>query len=470
VLPFVNASRDADTDYLTEGITESIINSLSQIPKLKVIARSTMFRYRERADDAQAVAAELQVRGVVTGRVQIRGDQLLVSAELMDAARGSQVWGGQYNCKFADVFSIPQEVATELTSALRVRLTGAQRKRIGQPQSQSGEAYQLYLRGRFAWNKRTPDEIKRGMDYFERATHADPTFALAYAGLADCYCVLGAGEFAMFPPRQMMPKAKAAATRAVELDSMRAETHAAVGSVNFWYDWDWAAAEQEFLRAIELNPGYSVAHGWYAEFLSAMGRFDQAIAEARRAADLDPLSIATMWTLARVLNLSGDQLGAIAEMKRSLEIEPASMRPYYIMGWAYYKIGRVDKAYAALEASIRLGGDNPFKKGFLGHIYADSGRVDDARKLLNELIELSKTRFVSAFYIAIVYAGLGELDAAFEYMDRAFEERSSYLAYAGVTPFLDGLKGDPRFGLLLQRLGLTHALQAPDKTLQRPQP
>ena len=165
------------------------------------------------------------------------------------------------------------------------------------------------------------------MDYFERATHADPTFGLAYAGLADCYCVLGAGEFAMFPPRQMMPKAKAAATRAVELDDLRAETHAAVGSVNFWYDWDWAAAEREFLRAIELNPGYSVAHGWYAEFLSAMGRFDQAIAEARRAADLDPLSIATMWTLARVLNLSGDQLGAIAEMKRSLEIEPASMRP-----------------------------------------------------------------------------------------------------------------------------------------------
>jgi serine/threonine-protein kinase len=470
VLPFVNASRDADTDYLTEGITESIINSLSQVPKLKVIARSTMFRYRDRADDAQAVATELQVRGVVTGRVQIRGDHLLVSAELMDAARGSQVWGGQYNCKFADVFSIPQEVATELTSALRVRLTGAQRKQLGQPQSHSGEAYQLYLRGRFAWNKRTPDEIKRGMDFFERATHADPTFGLAYAGLADCYCVLGAGEFAMFPPRQMMPKARAAAVRGVELDDTRAETHAAMGSVSFWYDWDWAAAEREFRRAIELNPGYAVAHGWYAEFLSAMGRFDQAIEEARRAADLDPLSIATMWTLARVLNLSGDQLGAIAEMKRSLEIDPASMRPYYIMGWAYYKIGRVDKAYAALEASIALGGDNPFKKGFLGHIYAASGRVDDARKLLNELIELSKTRFVSAFYIAIVYSGLGELDAAFEYMDRAFEERSSYLAYAGVTPFLDGLKADPRYNLLLQRLGLPAALRAPDHVPDRPQP
>jgi serine/threonine-protein kinase len=470
VLPFVNASRDADTDYLTEGITESIINSLSQVPKLKVIARSTMFRYRDRADDAQAVAAELQVRGVVTGRVQIRGDQLLVSAELVDAARGSQVWGGQYNCKFADVFSIPQEVATELTSALRVRLTGAQRKRIGQPQSQSGEAYQLYLRGRFAWNKRTPDEIKRGMDYFERATHADPTFALAYAGLADCYCVLGAGEFAMFPPRQMMPKAKAAATRALELDDTRAETHAAVGSVSFWYDWDWAAAEREFVRAIELNPGYSVAHGWYAEFLSAMGRFDQAIAEARRAADLDPLSIATMWTLARVMNLSGDQLGAIAEMKRSLEIEPASIRPYFIMGWAYYKIGQVEEAYEALKATIAIGGDNPFKKGFLGHIYAVSGRVDDARQLLNELLELAKTRFVSAFYIAMVYSGLGELDSAFEYMDRAFEERSSYLAYAGVTPFLDGLKGDPRFNLLLQRLGLPAALRAPDHMPDRLQP
>ena len=462
VLPFVNATGDAETDYLTDGITESIINSLSQVPKLKVIARSTMFRYKGRADDAQAVAAELQVRGVVTGRVQVRGEDLLVFAELMDARQGSQLWGGQYNRKLADIFSIQQDLATEITTTLRLRLTGAQKKRLAQPQSQSSDAYQLYLQGRFAWNKRTPDGIKRGLDFFEQATHADPTFALAYAGLADCYCVMGAGEFAIFPPRQVMPKAKAAALRAVELNDTSAEAHTAMASVSFWYDWDWATAERELQRAIELNPGYPTAHCWYAEFLSAMGRFDKSIAEARRATDLDPLSIATMWTLARVLNLAGDQHGAIAEMKKALEIEPSSLRPHYLMGWAYYKIGEFDKAYEALETTIRLGGDNPFKKGFLGHIYAATGRVDDARTLLTELIDLSKTRFVSAFYIAIVYAALGEIDAAFEHLERAFEERSSYMAYYGVTPFLDRLKGDARYGLMLQRLGLHAGVSAPD--------
>ena len=453
VLPFVNASGDADADYLGDGITETIINSLSQLPKLRVMARSTVFRYKDRADDAQRVGAELQVRAVVTGRVQIRGGNLVVSAELVNVAEGSQLWGAQYNRKFEDIFSIQEDIATEITAKLRVRLTGAQRKRLSTPQTRSSEAYELYLRGRFFWNKRTPEGIKQGVEHFERAIALDPDFALAHAGLADCYCVMGAGEFGIFPPRQVMPKAQAAAARAVALDDSLAETHSALATVKFWYDWDWPAAEREFQRAILINPGYAAAHAWYAEFLSAMGRFEEALDEGRRAASLDPMSVTAMWTLARVLNLAGDHVAAIAEMLKALEIEPTFVRPYYILAWAHYRRGEIDKAFDALRKSVSLGGDSPFKKGFTGHLHGALGQVEEARKILDEMAEQAKIRYVSPFYVSIVYAGLGDKDRAFEYLEKALTERSSYMAYLKVTPFVDALRSDPRFADLMRRMG-----------------
>jgi hypothetical protein len=263
--------------------------------------------------------------------VQIRGGNLVVSAELVNVAEGSQLWGAQYNRKFEDIFSIQEDIATEITAKLRVRLTGAQRKRLSMPQTRSSEAYELYLRGRFFWNMRTPEGIKRGLEHFERAIALDPEFALAHAGLADCYCVMGAGEFGIFPPRQVMPKAQVAAARAVALDDSLAETHSALATVKFWYDWDWSGAEREFQRAILINPGYAAAHAWYGEFLSAMGRFDEALDEARRAAALDPMSVTAMWTLARVLNLAGDHVAAIAEMLKASN-EPTFVRPYIPRG------------------------------------------------------------------------------------------------------------------------------------------
>jgi eukaryotic-like serine/threonine-protein kinase len=454
VLPFVNASGDADNDYLSDGLTETVINSLSKIDGLKVMSRTTVFRYKDRSIDTQDVGVALHVRGIVTGRVQVKGDTMQVSAELVDVADGTQIWGNEYLRSLTDLMSLQQTLADDIVSKLKLKSAARGKKAAARPQSASSEAYQLYLRGRFSWNKRTPDEIKRGMEYLERATHEDPTFALAYAGLADCYSVLAAGEFAIFPPRQVMPKARAAAQRAVELDESLAEAHCSLASVSFWFDWDWPLAERELTRAIEINPGYAPAHAWLAEYLSAMGRFDEALASAKRATDLDPLSTSIMWTLARVYNLRGEFDETIGEMQKSLQLEPQSLRPHYILAWAYYKTGQVQKAYDALEKTIAAAGDTPFRKGFLGHIYAATGRTDDARRMVQEMNEQAKSRFVSSFYIGIVHAALGAIDEAFACMDRAFEERASYMAYFNVTPFLDALKSDPRFDEMVARLGL----------------
>ncbi|HMD34256.1 MAG TPA: protein kinase [Vicinamibacterales bacterium] len=455
VLPFANASGDADNDYLSDGITETMINSLSKIAGLKVMSRTTVFRYKDRSIDTQEVGVALRVRGIVTGRVQVKGDTMQVSAELVDVADGTQIWGNDYVRPLSDLMSLPQTLADDIASKLKLKSRGRRRAAgASKVPSPSSEAYQLYLRGRFSWNKRTPDEIKRGMEYLERATHEDPTFALAYAGLADCYSVLAAGEFAIFPPRQVMPKARAAAQRAVELDDSLAEAHCSLASVSFWFDWDWPLAERELTRALEINPGYAPAHAWLSEYLSATSRFDEALAAAKRATDLDPLSTSIMWSLARVYNLRGEFEEAIGEMQKSLQLEPQSLRPHYILAWAYYKTGQVEKAYDALERTIAAAGDTPFRKGFLGHIYAATGRTDDARRMVQEMNEQAKSRFVSNFYIGIVHAALGAIDEAFACMDRAFEERASYMAYFNVTPFLDALKGDPRFDQMVARLGL----------------
>lgn len=454
VLPLVNASGDADADYLGDGITERIINELSRLRKLKVMARSTVFRYKDRAEDPQRVGLDLRVDAVVTGRVVLRGDTLTVSAELVDVGEGSQLWGAQYTRKVDDISSLHEEISNEIATRLRGRRSAAKPARPARPATTSGEAYQLYLRGRFFWNKRTPEGIKRGIEYLQRAIDTDPLFALAHAGLADCYSVLAASEFAIFPPRQIMPRAKAAATQAVEIDDGLAEAHCALASIKFWYDWDWPGAERGFKRALDLNPGYAAAHTWYGEFLSAMERPQEALAECRRSVDLDPLSVTALWSLGRVLLITHEYDLAIEEMHKALEIDPTFMRPYYVLAWAYYKVGRPEEGIASIQKSIAIGGENPFKKGYLGHLYAITGKPDEARRILEELAAQSALRYVSGFYRAIVHCGLGEADQAFTYLDQAVDERSGWLPYAKVGAFLDPLRDDPRFGDLLRRIGL----------------
>jgi len=453
VLPLVNAIGDPDADYLTEGVTEAIISALSRLPRLKVMARSTVFRYKSRVDDARQVGVELGVKATLTGRVQSRDEALLVSVELADVERGTHLWGAQYHRKLDQVWTIHEAVAAELGAVLRLRPAG-RRKGAAASAPSNPEAYQLYLRGQFFWNKRSPEALPRAIHYFELATQRDPGFALAFAGLACAYGVLGASEFATLPPRQVMPKAREAAIRAVELDGSRAETHLALAPVKFWFDWDWKGAEDDLRRAINLNPGYATAHLWYAEYLSAMGRFDESIAEARRAQSLDPLSVTAFWTLGRVLNFSGDYTGVLREMEKALELEPTFDRLYYLVAWAQLALGRPDEGLATMQRAIALGGQNLFKTVLMGHYYGIIGREADARRILEEVTEAAKTRFVHAFDFAILHIALAEYDRAFEWLDRTVEERSAWIPYLRVTPLLDRIRSDPRFGVLTRRVAL----------------
>ncbi len=318
VLPLVNASADPQMEYLSDGITETIINSLAQLPQLRVMARSTVFRYKGREADPQAVGHELGVGAVLTGRVSQVGESLIISMELVDVAHGWQLWGEQYNRNPADIFALQEEIAREISGKLRLRLTGEQQQRLTKRYTESTEAYQAYLRGRYHWNKYTREGLKKGTAYFQQAIDLDPGYALAYAGLADSYYRL---SNLYLPPREAMPKAKAAAMKALEIEEMLAEAHASLGLVRFWYEWDWQGAEREYKRAIELNPGYAIAPLWYGLQLMALGRFDDALAEMKRAQDLDPLSLVINTNLGGTLYRARRYDQAIEQCRRTLEID-----------------------------------------------------------------------------------------------------------------------------------------------------
>ena len=299
ILPFINASRDADADYLSDGITESIISNLSQLPRLRVMARSTVFRYKDREVDPQEIGRDLNVRAVLTGRVLQRSDRLVIKTELVDTSDGAQLWGEQYNRPLADIFSMEEEIAREISEKLRLKLSGEQKKRLTKRHTENTRAYHLYLKGRYYWNKRTEDGIKKGIEHFHEAITADPNYALAYAGLADCYVLLAG--YSSHLPEEVFPVAKAAALKALKLDEALAEAHTSLAAVRAWYDWDWAGAELRYKRAIEINPGYATAYVWYALNLATVGRLDEALLTVKRAEELDPLSLIISLNVARIL-------------------------------------------------------------------------------------------------------------------------------------------------------------------------
>jgi TolB-like protein/Tfp pilus assembly protein PilF len=452
VLPFVNASTAPDTEYLSDGITETLIRQLSQIPRLKVMARSTVFRYKGRNIDPQKVGRDLNVRAVLTGRVSQRGETLTISMELMDVRDGSELWGEQYNRKLADILAVQEDIAREITDKLRLRLEGEEEKRLTKHFTENTEAYQLYLKGRYYWNKRTPDGIQKAIEYFQEAIEKDPSYALAYAGLADCYHV----PANPLPPRERMPLAKAAAMRALQLDDTLVEAHAALARVLFQYDWDWSAAEKEFKRAIELNPRYAPAHQWYGSYLSATGRLREADAEEKRAQELEPLSLITNFEVALAFYFSRNYGQAIDQFQKTLELDPNFPPPHTYLPAAYEQKGMFEEAITGLQRAITVtkGADKILAMASLGHVYAVSGRKTEARKILAELQRLSEHSYVPAHDVALVYAGLGERDKAFAWLDKAYEEHSFNLSNLKVEPRFDPLRSDPRFADLLRRIGL----------------
>jgi serine/threonine protein kinase/tetratricopeptide (TPR) repeat protein len=453
VLPFVNVSADPNTEYLSDGITESLINSLSRLPNLRVISRNSAFRYKGRDRDPRAAARELGVHAVLTGRVVQRGDSVSVSAELVDTRDDRQLWGEQYNRKLADILAVQEDISREISEKLRLRLTGEEKARMAKRSTESTEAYQLYLKGRYYWNKRTEEGLHRAIEYFSEATERDRNYALAHAGLADSYILLG--EFGLLPAREAYAKAREAATKALELDETLAEAHNALAILKGDYDWDWPGAEREFRRAIELNPGYATAHQWYGEMLSELGRHEEALAEIKRARQLDPLSLIINAAIGKTLLYAGREDLAIEQLRKTLEIDPNFAHAHQFLGYAYVRKGEFAEAIAEFQRAIALSPNFTQYQAGLGHAYARAGKSGEARNLLYELKELSKRRYVSWCDFAAIYAGLGEKDQAFACLEKAYEQRDTKLVTRGnLNPLLDPLRSDPRFADLLRRIGL----------------
>jgi len=456
VLPFANANGDPNTEYLSDGITEGIIDRLSGLPDIKVISRTSAFHYKKRDIEPQKVAKELGVESLVTGRVVQRGEDISVSAELVDAREDKQLWGEQYSRKVADAASVQQEIATAISGNLRVRLTSEDKTRLAKSSVTNPEAYQLYLKGRYHANQATVEEVKKAIDYFQQAIDKDPSYALAYAGLADTYCQLG-GEFAFLPATQALPKAKAAAEKALELDDTLAEAHAALAYAEF-FDWDWLNAEREFKRAIELNPNNAFSRRRYGEFLQARTRFSEALAEGKRAQELDPLSpyIVSFLGFAYLEMQHYDE--SIAQFRKALDLKSNVPMAHAVIAVAYAMKGLYRQALAEYDQisdeDKAVASETQLVAGTLGWIYAVSGRRDDALKIALEFRQLSTHAYVDSYQLGTIYAGLGEKDEAFRLLEKAYDQHSPVIVFLPVDPFWYGMRSDPRYADLLRRMGV----------------
>lgn len=452
VLPFENVGGDPETEYVSDGLTECLINNLSQLSSVRVVARATAFRYKSKQVDPREVGRALGVEALLVGRVAQRGDSLHISAELVEAENGWQLWGEQYSRRASDMLAVQSEISRQITERLRLRLTGEDEARLAKCYTKSCEAYRDYLQGRYHWNKMTADSLHKSVHYFRQAIEKDSNYALAYAGLADAYSLCG--FYGLLQPRAAMEKAKAAALRAVALDDDLAEAHASLAGVKKNHDWDWPAAEREYRRALELNPRYATAHRVYADYLLAVGRPEEAMREIELAQDQDPLSLVICVEAAWHFYMARDYGRAVEQSLRTLEMEPAFHPAHYSLGLAYEQQSRFDEAVAAFERARDGSGGNPAALAALGHVFAAMGREREAREVLIELEELSRRTYVSPFWPAIVCAGLGEADAALEWLERAYAERDVWLVWLKVDPRLDPLRPDARFRNLLWRVFL----------------
>jgi len=452
VLPFANGSADADAEYLSDGITESLINSLSQLPDLKVMSRDSAFRYKGKEASAQTIGRELGVRAVLKGRVAQRGGNLAISAELIDATDGSHIWGQQYSRKPADIFALQGRIAKEITKALKLRLTGQEEKRLVRSYTTSPESYEDYLRGRYWSNKRTNDGLKKAIEHFQQAITKDADYALAYCGLADSYSLLA--EYGFVLPKEGFSRANEAALEALKIDNMLSEAHVSLGFIKVSYTWDWAGAEKEFQQAIALNPSYAVAHSWHGFALWKTAQLEESIAEHKRALELDPLSVVLNRNLGFSFYLARQYDLALEQLLKTLEMEPSFALTQDYLGLVYAGKGMYKEGIAECEKAAAMSG-TPFALAGLGYIYAVSGRKADAQSILGRLNQLSKRQIVLPQFMAAVYAGLGEKDNAFESLSAACDDRSLQMG-PGIKadPLYDSLRSDPRFLDLLHRVGL----------------
>jgi DNA-binding winged helix-turn-helix (wHTH) protein/TolB-like protein/Tfp pilus assembly protein PilF len=443
VLPFVDESADRDAQYINDKIAESLINSLSKLPQLRVVPRSVVAGYKGKEIDPRKVGQELNVRAVVTGRMRRHGDIISIQADLIDIESVAQLWGQHYDHKVSDVLLVQDDISRDIFENLRLKLNVEEKKQL--------EAYRLYLKGRNAWNKRTGDALQQAIEFFNQAIAIDPNYGAAYAGLADCYNMLVV--YGRLQPKEGFPKAKEAATRALEIDESSAEAHTSMAFIKFRWDWDRPATEREFQEAIKLKPAYAPAHQWYSSYLVAVERFDEAIAEAKRTEELEPLSFVASAHLGWIYYLAGQNDKAIEQCKKILERDPSSFPARRYLGLAYEAKGMYAEAIAEFQKGVKLSG-SPLMLALLGHAYAVSGKTAEAKQVLDDLQQLQGQRYVSPYTVAAIHAGLGDRDQAFKWLERAVEERDIWLMNLKVDPVFAKLRTHRQFTDILARLRL----------------
>jgi eukaryotic-like serine/threonine-protein kinase len=452
VLPFDNASRDPEYEYLSDGITASLINILATVPKLRVMAQSTVFRFKGGAIDPQATGRDLNVRAVLTGRVMQSGGSLRIGAELVDVPTGSRLWGAQYDRKSGDIFAIQDDISNEIAEKLRLQLTHAQKKRLTRHHTEDPEAYRIYLKGRHHWNRWTEEGFYKAIEYFQQAIEKDPAYALAHAGVADSYVLLGWNSY--LPPKDAFPKAKAAALTALQFDPDLGEAHTPLAAVLWLYDWQWPEAEQEFKRSLELNPTYPTANHWNAEYVMTMGHHAEAIAQMKNSQELDPLSLIINVAIGWAYYTAGHYDEALAQLKQTVELDPNYPVTYWILGLVHRTMGRNATAIAEGEKGVRFSGGSPLMRAALAHSYGKAGRKKEALQILDDLTSLAKCKYVAPHFFAGIHIGLGENNLALDYLEKSYEDHSHWLIYLHIDPVMDDLRNEPRFQDLLKRVGL----------------
>ena len=450
VLPVRGDSEDQNVEYLSDGITEAIINTLSQIPKLRVLARSTVFRFKAKDVDPQEVGKVLNVRAVVLIRVTQWADKLIIRSEMVRVSDGTQLWGQQYNRTPSDLLAIQEEIAKAISESLRFKLTLQQQTRLTKRYTENSEAYNLYMRGRYFWNRYSKEWVLKSIEAFKQAIAIDASYALAYCGLADAYFRLSNIHM---PPREVLPKAKEAALKAVEIDDDLAEAHSSLGLVRLYYDNDWAAAESEFKKCLELNPDFVGAHHRYATYLAFTGRFEQSLKYYRHALELDPFSLQINMNIGTAYYLMGEYEAAIRQLEKTLELEPDYMPTHFVMGCTYIQQGELMKAIEEFQYIYKLDEESYMALGFMGYAHALAGQMDEARNLLNILKDISLRTYVSPYSIVVIYLGLGLKEEALELLEHLYEEKNDWLVWLKVSPELKILRDELRFKDLINRIG-----------------
>lgn len=452
VLPFKDMSPDGDQEYFGDGLAEEVISTLSRLEGLRVISRMSSFQFKGKESQLREIGQQLKVKSVLEGSIRKAGNKVRISAQLVNAADGFLLWSEQYEREMQDIFEIQDEIAQAIVKALKIKLIGEQQKALYKNYTDNIEAYSEYLKGRYQWNKRTAESLKKSIEHFDQAIEKDPRYALAYAGLADVYIIMGL--YGSLPPQFVMPKAKASAQKALEIDPDLAEAHTSLGCIQSVYGWDWEGAEEQFQLGIDLNPNYALAHHWYSiNYLTPQGRFSEAISEIQKALDLDPISLAINATVGLVYYFAREYDAAVDCFLKTLEVEPNFAMAHFFLGQTHIQRKMFDEALSRFEEANKLFGGSTNMQATYATAAALAGDKEKAREILDSLTDVSNEKYVSAYDMAMIHTGLGDEKMAFKWLEKALDEHSYLLIYLNVDPLLDPLRGDKRFISIKQKMG-----------------